>query len=178
MKIKLYWTTILPVVLCGCLPWSLTLREELGCGFKSRVLRKVFGLTWDEVTAEWRRLHNEELQDLCSSKNIIRVKKSRRNRWAGRVACVRETCLEVFDGETWGEREYLENPGVDWRIILKYIFKIWNGGMFWIDLAQDKNRWRALVNAEMEFGFQKRVKFLPKWETVGFLRRNLLHGVG
>ena len=89
-----------------------------------------------------------------------------------------EKCLESFDGETWGEREYWENPGIDWRMILKYIFKIWNGGMFWIDLAQEKDRWRALVNAEMKFGFQKSGKFLTKWEHVGFLRRNLLHGVG
>jgi hypothetical protein len=51
---------------------------------------------------------------------------------------------------------------VDWRILLKYIFKMWNGGMFWIDLAQDKDRWRALLNAEMKFGFQKSGNFLTK----------------
>jgi hypothetical protein len=49
--------------------------EQLGCGFKSRAMRKIFGLKWDEVTAEWRRLHNEELRDLFSSTNNIRIKK-------------------------------------------------------------------------------------------------------
>jgi len=80
IKITFYRTTILPVVLYGCVPWSLTQREELGCGFKSRLLRKIFGLKWDEVIAEWRRLHNKEFRGLYSSTNIIPVNKSRRNR--------------------------------------------------------------------------------------------------
>jgi hypothetical protein len=74
------------VVLYGCETWSLTLREEHGLRvFGNRVLRRIFGPKRDEVTGEWRRLHNEELNDLYSSPNIIRVIKSRRMRWAGHV---------------------------------------------------------------------------------------------
>jgi hypothetical protein len=68
-KIKKFRTIILPVVLCGCETWSLTLREE----HRLRVLRRIFGPKREEVTGEWRRLHNEELNDLYSSPNIIRV---------------------------------------------------------------------------------------------------------
>jgi hypothetical protein len=86
-KIKIYRTIILPVVLYGCETWSLTLREEHRRRvFENRVLRGIFGLKRDEVTGEWRRLHNEELYDLYSSPNIMRVIKSRRMRWAGHVA--------------------------------------------------------------------------------------------
>jgi hypothetical protein len=80
-------TIILPVVLCGCETWSLTLREEHRLRvFENRMLRRIFGLKRAEVTGEWRKLHNEELQDLYSSPSIIRIIKSRRMRWAGHVA--------------------------------------------------------------------------------------------
>ena len=72
LKIKIYRTIILPVVLCGCETWSLTMREE-------RRLR-VFGSKRDDVTGEWRKLHNEELSDLYSLSNIVRVVKSRKMR--------------------------------------------------------------------------------------------------
>ena len=86
LKIKIYRTTILPVVLSGCEIWSLMLREERRLRvFENRVLRRVFGLKRDEVTGEWRKLHNEELSDLYSLPNIVRVVKSRRMRWAGHV---------------------------------------------------------------------------------------------
>jgi hypothetical protein len=78
---------MLPVVLYGCESWSLTLREECRLRvFENRVLRKIFGPKRDEVTGNWRRLHNKELYALYSSPNIIRVMKSRRLRWAGNVA--------------------------------------------------------------------------------------------
>jgi hypothetical protein len=70
-----------------CETWSLTLREEHGLRvFENRVLRRIFGPKRDEVTGEWRKLHNEELHMLYSSPNIIRQIKSRRTRWAGHVA--------------------------------------------------------------------------------------------
>ena len=78
IKIKLHKTIILPVVLCGCETWSFTLRGERKLGvFEYRVLRRIFGSKRDEVTGEWRRLHNEELYELYCSPNIIRVIKSR-----------------------------------------------------------------------------------------------------
>jgi len=87
--------------LYGCEPWSLTLREEGRLRvFENRVLRRIFGPKMDEVTGEWRKLHNDKLNDLYSSPNIVRVVKSRRMRWAGHVARMRERCLQGFDGET------------------------------------------------------------------------------
>jgi hypothetical protein len=78
---------ILPVVLYGCESWSLTLREECRLSvFENKVLRRIFGPKRDEVTGEWRRLHNKELYALYSSPNINRVIKSKRLRWAGHVA--------------------------------------------------------------------------------------------
>ena len=93
----------MPFVLYGCETWSLTLREESGLRvFENRVLRRIFGPKRDEVTEEWRRLHNEELYDLYSSPNVIRVIKSRRMRWARHVACMgdRRGVYRVFVRKT------------------------------------------------------------------------------
>jgi len=91
VNIKIYRTIILPVVLYGCETWSLTLREERKMKvFENMVLRRIFGPRRDEVTGEWRRLHNEELDDLYTSPNIVRVIKSRRMRWAGQLARIGE----------------------------------------------------------------------------------------
>jgi len=87
LKIKIYRTINLPVVLYGCEGWSLTLREERKLrAFANMVLRRIFGPRRDEVTGEWRRLRNEELNDLNSSPNIVWVTKSRRMSWTGHVA--------------------------------------------------------------------------------------------
>jgi hypothetical protein len=98
----------LPVVLYGCETWSLTLREEHTLRvFENRVLRRIFGPKRDEVTCEWRNLHNEELRDLYSSPSIIRIIKSRRMRWAGHVARMgrRGTRIEYW-WESQRERDH------------------------------------------------------------------------
>ena len=119
LKIKICRTIILPVVLYGCETWSLTLREEHRLRvFENRVLRRVFGSKRDEVTGEWRKLHNEELSDLYSLRNIVRVVKSRRMRRAGHVARM---------GEGRGLHRVLGDPDVDGRIILRWIFRKWEG---------------------------------------------------
>jgi len=122
IKIKIYRTVILPFVLYGCETWSLTLREERRLRvFENRVLRRVFGSKRDKVTGEWRKLHNEELNDLYCLPNIVRVIKSRRIIWAGHVARMGEKrgVYRVLVGKPEGKRD----AGVDGRIILRWIFR-------------------------------------------------------
>ena len=136
----------------GCETWSLTLREERKLRvFENRVLIKIFGPRRDEVTGEWRRLHNEELNDLYSSPNIVRVLKSRRMRWAGHVARMGEEkgVYRVLVGETGGKettgettRRWVDNIRMDLQDVRC-------GYMEWIGLAQDRDRWRTLVSAVM-----------------------------
>jgi hypothetical protein len=87
IKIRIYKTIILPVFLYGCETLSLTLREESRRlrVFENRVLRTIFGPKGDEVTGEWRKLHNEELRDLYSLPSVIRKIKLRKMIWAGHV---------------------------------------------------------------------------------------------
>jgi hypothetical protein len=100
VKVKIYKTIILPVVLYGSGIWSLTLREE------NRVLRRIFGRERNEVTGKWRKLHNEELHILYSYPNIIRQIKSWRMRWAGHVARMGEemNVCRVLMGKPEGKR--------------------------------------------------------------------------
>ena len=114
IKIKVYRTITLLVVLYGCETWSLTLREKRRLWvFENRVLRRIFGPKRDEVTGKWRKLHNEELDDLYSSPNIIRVIKLRR--WAGHVARMgRGEAYTVFwwgnlrEETTWKTQAYMD----------------------------------------------------------------------
>jgi hypothetical protein len=107
LKIRIYKTIILPVVLYECETWSLTFREEHRLRvFENRVLRRIFGPKRDEVTGEWRKLHNEEFRDLYSSPSIIRIIKSRRMRWAGHVARMGEkrNAYRLLVGKPEGRR--------------------------------------------------------------------------
>jgi len=106
LKIKIFRTIILLVVLYGCKTWLLTLREEHRLRvFENRVLWRIFGPKRDEVTGEWRKLQNEELNDLYCSPNIVRVIKLRRMRWAGHVARMgeRRDVYRVLVGYTNGK---------------------------------------------------------------------------
>jgi hypothetical protein len=148
----IYRVKILPVALYGCESWSLTLREESRLRiFENRVLRRIFGPKTDEVTGEWRRLHNKELYALNSSRNIIRVIKSRRLRWAGHVVCMgeRRGAYRSLVGKPEGRRP-LGRPRHRWEDNIKVdLLEVGLGGMDWINLAHDRDRWRALVNTVM-----------------------------
>jgi len=100
--------------------------------FENRVLRRIFGLKRDDITREWRKLHNEELNDLYSTPNIVRVIKSRRMRWAGHVVRMVENrgVYRVLVGKPEG-KNHLEDQGLHGRILLNWIFRKWNVGV-WI----------------------------------------------
>jgi hypothetical protein len=107
LKVKIYKTLILPVVLYGCETWSLTLREEHRLRlFENRMLRGIFGPKRDEVTGEWGKLHSGDLHNLYSSRDIVRQIKSRRMRWAGHVARMGEgrNLYRVLVGKPEGKR--------------------------------------------------------------------------
>jgi hypothetical protein len=143
-------TIILPVVLYGCETWSLTLREEHRLRvFENRVLRRIFGPKRDEVTGEWRKLHNEELRDLYSSPSIIRIIKPRRMRWEGHAARMGEkrNAYRLLVGKPEGRRP-LGRPRRRWvNNIRMDLGEMGWGVVDWICLAKDRNRWRAVVNS-------------------------------
>jgi hypothetical protein len=121
VKIKIYKTIILPVVLYGCETLSLTLREEHRLRvFENRVLRRIFGPKRDEVTGGWRKLHNEELHGLYCSPSIVRVIKARRMRWAGHVARMGEVrgAYNILVGRPGGMRP-LGRPRRRWEDNIK-----------------------------------------------------------
>jgi hypothetical protein len=154
LKIKIYRTIILPVVLYGCETWSLALGEERRLRvFENKVLRRIFEPRRDEVTGGWRRLHNEELNDLYSSHlysspDNVRVIKSRRIRWAGHVVRMGEE-RGGLGGETGGKRP-LGRPRRRWVDNIRMdLQEVGCGHVDWIGLAQDRDRWRTLVSAVM-----------------------------
>jgi len=150
LNIKIYRNIILPV-LYKCETWSLTLREERRLNvFEKRVLRRIFGPRGDEVKGDWRKLHNNELNDLYSSPNIVRVMKSRKMRWAGHVARMgeRRCVYRVLVGKQGkrplgiARRRREDNIKMD-------LEEVGCGGMNWMELAEDRDRRRALVSAVM-----------------------------
>jgi hypothetical protein len=125
LKVKIYKTIILPVVLYGCETWSLTLREEHVLRvFENRVLIRIFGPKRDEVTGEWRKLHNEELHNLYSSRDIIRQVKSRGMRWVGHVAGMGEErkVYKVLVGKPEGWRPF-GRPSVGEKMRSEWILR-------------------------------------------------------
>jgi hypothetical protein len=150
--LKIYKTIILPVVLYGCETWSLILRKEHKLRvFENRVLGGIFGPKRDEVTGEWRKWHNGELHNTYSSPDITTHIKSRKMRWAGHVARMGEGrhVYRVLVGKPEGKRP-LERPRRRWEDGIKMdLMEIGWGGVEWIHLAQDRDSWRAVVNAVM-----------------------------
>jgi len=141
-NITIYRITVLPFVLFGCETWSLTLREERRLSvFEKKALRKIFGRKRDEVTGEWKRLHNNQLYAMYSSRNKIRVMKSRRMRWAGYVARMGDiggayrVSVEKPEGRT-----PLGRPSGRWGDNIRMYLQEVGWGMDWIDLAQDRSR--------------------------------------
>jgi hypothetical protein len=130
------------------------LREERRLRvFENGVLRRVFGPKRDEVPGEWRKLHNEELNDLYSLPNILRVVKSRRLRWAGHVARMGEDSevYRVLVGKPEGKRP-LGRPRRRWEDNIKMDLQEDGGSRGdWMELAQDRDRWRALVGTVRDF---------------------------
>jgi hypothetical protein len=119
--------------------------------FENRVLRRIFGPKREEVTGEWKKLHNDDLNNLYSSPNIVRVIKSRRMRLAGHVACMGEGIgvYRVLMGKPEIRRplgrsthRWEDNIRMDLR-------EVGCGCVDWMELAQDMDRWRALVSAVM-----------------------------
>ena len=154
LKIKIYGTIILLVVLYGCETWSLTLKEERRLRvFENKVLRRVFEPKRDELTGEWRKLRNEELNNLFSSPSIIRVIKSRRLKWVRHVARMEErrSAYRVLVEKHVGKKP-LERPRFRWIYNVKMdLQEVGCCYMDWIEPAQDRDRWRALVNVVMKF---------------------------
>jgi hypothetical protein len=151
LKIKIYKSVILPVVLYGCETWFLTLWKEHRLSVsENRVPRRIFGPKMEEGRL-WRKLHNDDLHSLYSSLNIIRVIKSRRMRWVGHVACIGEGrgVYRVWVGRPEGKRSLgrprnrcEDNSKMD-------LSKTGIDEANWIQLAQDRVQWQASVNLQV-----------------------------
>jgi hypothetical protein len=152
VKVRIYKTIILPVVLYGSETWSLTVRGEHKLKvFENRVLRRIFGPKRDVVTGRWRKQHKEELHNLYSSPSIIRIVKPRRMRWAGHVAQMGEkrNMYRLLVGKPEGKRP-LGRPRRRWIDNNKMdLLETGLSVVDWIGLAQNRYKWRALVNLVM-----------------------------
>ncbi|KAJ4446816.1 hypothetical protein ANN_13514, partial [Periplaneta americana] len=159
LKVRIYKTVILPVVLYGCETWTLTLREEQRLRvFENKVLRKIFGVKRDEVTGEWRKLHNTELHALYSSLDIIGNIKSRRLRWTGHVARMGESrnAYRVLVGRPEGKRP-LGRPRRRWEDNIKMdLREVGYDDREWINFAQDRDQWKD------EAASRPKSEFIPK----------------
>jgi hypothetical protein len=162
-KIKIYKTIIL-LVLYGCETRYLTKMIDCGC-FEKREPRRIFGSKREEVTGDWRRLHNEKLRNLYPSPNIIRMMKSKRMLLVGHVArmcimyvCVREREIAEMHTKCWSVnvkgKDHFEELGIDGRVIIRMVLREAGlQGVYWIHLAHDGVQWRAVVNMAMNLRF-------------------------
>ncbi|KAJ4447220.1 hypothetical protein ANN_09222 [Periplaneta americana] len=171
LKVRIYKTLMLPVVLYDCETWTFTLREEQRLRvFENKVLRKIFGAKRDEVAGEWRKLHNVELHALYSSPDIIRNIKSRRLRWAGHVTRMDESrnAYRVLVGRPEGKSP-LGRPRLRWEDNIKMdLMEVGYDDSDWINLAQDREQWRAYVRVAMNLRLLKSqsMTFVPRKESI------------
>jgi hypothetical protein len=160
------------ITLCGktnCHKANTILSAKQFALFENTVLRSVFGPKRDEVTGEWRRLHNEELNDLYSSPNNVRVIKSRRMRLAGHVARMRGGVYRVLVWKPNGKRP-LGRPSHRWEHNFTMdLQEVGFRGIDLFDLSQDRNNWRALENVVIYILFPKNTgNFLTSCKPFSF----------
>jgi len=123
LKLKIYGTVILPVILYGCESWSTTLADEHKLRvFENKILRKIYGPKRDETTGEWRRLHNEGLHGLYDSPDVVKVMKSRRLRWASHVVGGKRRLYSILVGGPDGKSP-LGRPRRRWGTLLEEIYE-------------------------------------------------------
>jgi len=141
LKLKIYRTAILPD---GCESWSTTLADEHKLRvFESKVLRKIYGPKRDEMTGEWRRLHNEEQQGLYDSPDVVKIMKSRRLRWAGHVARMgkKRRLYSILVGRPDGRRPLGRPIHRREDNIRRDLREVGVRDENWLDIAQDRIQW-------------------------------------
>jgi hypothetical protein len=150
----MYTIIILPLVLYWCETWSLVLEEKRRLRvFENKVLRRIYGPKGDGVRGDRRKLHKEKFNDLYCTPNTFRAIKLRIMGWAELVVRMRKRkgVYRVVVGIPEGQKP-IGRPGRRWKDIIKMDFQdVGYGGMEWIDLAQDRDRWQAFLNAVMNF---------------------------